>query len=920
MAIEVGSAYVSIVPSFKGFGQQVSDQAQKVGDDAGEQLGEAAADGMSERIAEGMSDGVDKGTQKTRDKSKEAGEGAGEDFLSEFNRVMSETDAIKFDSDDAILKSFKDQGAAQKLGVQVDDALADGIESNSSRVDDAVTKVSSSAGSKGGEEAGREWLKMVDIAIAGSPVLAAGAVAGIGLAFAGLGVLALKSNAQIVAGFGQLKTTVQHDLSTAAAPLVPAIDEAMAQIGHTATELEPQLHDAFAGAVPVVADVSGGIDALARDAMPGVVSAMHAAAPVAQELEQDFAGLGTGLAGFLRGLSGAGATSGAVSGLHALFQVVDALLPDLGKIAGSLATGIGPALSDIAGPAVAVAGAFTDVVHALPAPVIQGLALAVATLWVAWKGYNVLSSVAGAFSAASTAAVTATTSVEASTAATEASGVAADAAGTKYKTFSSFLGGVTSSAVDSGKGLLGLGGAAGTAEAGIEDGAVATDTLAGGLSGMLGPLGLAAVGVTALIPIISHLTDNETNFTKLAPQMGTALLDLASGAQASSTDMSDLTAALALATGPFGQGSNAVKGLDSSIASLATSGHMPQAKQALSALEAEVKSGGGNWSQLKGELTQTNEAFAAFTEQKTIDKVQTSFTSAGYAASQATPYFQGVSFSLQNVNQAAQLTITDLNGADQAWQEWSGNMSSSQALVTVRQDILGLDTQAKSYGTTLGDNTAKGLSNQQAMMQDLSAIQSYGQTQLKATGNIKATNATVAEQILNFEQSAVKAGYNKTQIDKLIDSTLGIPKSKSTKITLAGLENYLNGIDKAHNEASKIAHDLVTAVDIVEQVQIKSSTKLSARASGGPVGAGEVYLVGEQGPELLTMGSQSGDIIPAAQTLDILAQSRGLNAVGSGPLPGGGGSGATINYFGAPASPQQTAAETARRLSLAGTS
>jgi hypothetical protein len=35
-----------------------------------------------------------------------------------------------------------------------------------------------------------------------------------------------------------------------------------------------------------------------------------------------------------------------------------------------------------------------------------------------------------------------------------------------------------------------------------------------------------------------------------------------------------------------------------------------------------------------------------------------------------------------------------------------------------------------------------------------------------------------------------------------------------------------------------------------------------ARASGGPVGAGRTYLVGEKGPELLQMGSSSGNVIP----------------------------------------------------------
>jgi hypothetical protein len=37
---------------------------------------------------------------------------------------------------------------------------------------------------------------------------------------------------------------------------------------------------------------------------------------------------------------------------------------------------------------------------------------------------------------------------------------------------------------------------------------------------------------------------------------------------------------------------------------------------------------------------------------------------------------------------------------------------------------------------------------------------------------------------------------------------------------------------------------------------------LHGRASGGPVSAGESYIVGEEGPEILSMGSRSGSIIP----------------------------------------------------------
>jgi hypothetical protein len=38
--------------------------------------------------------------------------------------------------------------------------------------------------------------------------------------------------------------------------------------------------------------------------------------------------------------------------------------------------------------------------------------------------------------------------------------------------------------------------------------------------------------------------------------------------------------------------------------------------------------------------------------------------------------------------------------------------------------------------------------------------------------------------------------------------------------------------------------------------------KQSGRASGGPTEAGETYIVGENGPEILQMGNRSGNVIP----------------------------------------------------------
>jgi len=43
------------------------------------------------------------------------------------------------------------------------------------------------------------------------------------------------------------------------------------------------------------------------------------------------------------------------------------------------------------------------------------------------------------------------------------------------------------------------------------------------------------------------------------------------------------------------------------------------------------------------------------------------------------------------------------------------------------------------------------------------------------------------------------------------------------------------------------------------------TSRMPGRARGGPVHAGGAFLVGEEGPELLVMGSQGGHVVPNGQ-------------------------------------------------------
>lgn len=73
-----------------------------------------------------------------------------------------------------------------------------------------------------------------------------------------------------------------------------------------------------------------------------------------------------------------------------------------------------------------------------------------------------------------------------------------------------------------------------------------------------------------------------------------------------------------------------------------------------------------------------------------------------------------------------------------------------------------------------------------------------------------------------------------------------------------------------------------------DEKAIAAATMASARAAGGPVDSGSLYLVGEQGPELF-VPRNSGTIIPAGPTAAMIGSSSGTG--------GGGSGGGDINVF-----------------------
>jgi hypothetical protein len=87
------------------------------------------------------------------------------------------------------------------------------------------------------------------------------------------------------------------------------------------------------------------------------------------------------------------------------------------------------------------------------------------------------------------------------------------------------------------------------------------------------------------------------------------------------------------------------------------------------------------------------------------------------------------------------------------------------------------------------------------------------------------------------------------------------------------LEDLMNGVDLGppvpgldpwRNWASRV-RSIVTSVGNVRVDHVTGPGYSGHRAAGGPVQAGGTYLVGERGPEMLTMGGSGGHITPNHQ-------------------------------------------------------
>lgn len=205
-------------------------------------------------------------------------------------------------------------------------------------------------------------------------------------------------------------------------------------------------------------------------------------------------------------------------------------------------------------------------------------------------------------------------------------------------------------------------------------------------------------------------------------------------------------------------------------------------------------------------------------------------------------------------------------------------MSVDQAVLSVAESHTRLSDALDKNGRALDINKEKGQANREAILAAVSAnIQQYDAT--IAAGGGAATAAIAYDQNTQaLQRQLEKAGFTSQQIDGLIGKYRSVPDTVNTEIATKGLTEsvndlsdllrYLNGLQGQHY------HFTVDATYAQNTASVYSSQVPKfvpsgaggggsgrARASGGPVTAGQAYVVGEQGMEWF-VPSTNGYVVP----------------------------------------------------------
>lgn len=214
-------------------------------------------------------------------------------------------------------------------------------------------------------------------------------------------------------------------------------------------------------------------------------------------------------------------------------------------------------------------------------------------------------------------------------------------------------------------------------------------------------------------------------------------------------------------------------------------------------------------------------------------------------------------------------------------------MSAREAAIAYEQAIDDLAEGFKKGSGALDINNQKGRDNLTLVDASINAARQKLKADLDAAGGSKAAidaaNQAYQNEINRIRDVLRHLGLNEKEIDNLIGKANSIPRDVTIDVGLVGAAAAAGQLNSL---AGAIGRVLGTG-----NVGVSASKSMQKRAGGGPVAAGEAYIVGEKRPEIF-VPSVSGRILP-----DTSAMSRHAMAVSGASAPASSGN---LIYNGTP--------------------
>jgi hypothetical protein len=248
--------------------------------------------------------------------------------------------------------------------------------------------------------------------------------------------------------------------------------------------------------------------------------------------------------------------------------------------------------------------------------------------------------------------------------------------------------------------------------------------------------------------------------------------------------------------------------------------------------------------------------------------------------------------------------------------ELSGkSLTAAQSELDLQSQLDGLSKSVKDNGKALtGTNRKTGLfrsgviANRQALLSAIQTINDHATAVYDQTGSVESATGAMQRDESQLRRSAIAAGLNKDQVDKLITRYAAVPGDVKTDLQAnvdpaqAAIQKFKAGMTDPANKAKiPVGVDLrpvdqainsyqpphiVIPATIVTQGNI-GGHKVSTAATGGYLSSAGWTLTGEQGPELV---SPSGMVHTAGDTVDKLVSAVSDRVGGAGaPMRVAGG-------------------------------